>query len=172
MTYSIETITTLIGAHRIGEAEGHIDWLLTDSRSLTFPEESLFFAIRTQKNDGHRYIGELYRRGVRNFVVSQVPEAPEADANYLKVPSPLKALQRSPLSASPAATARPSSRSGSTSYSRPTSTSPAHRAHGTHKSACHSASGDSPSRHKSASSRRVSANPARCRHWRASSSPP
>ena len=94
MTYSIETITTLIGAHRIGEAEGHIDWLLTDSRSLTFPEESLFFAIRTQKNDGHRYIGELYRRGVRNFVVSQVPEAPEADANYLKVPSPLKALQR------------------------------------------------------------------------------
>ena len=82
MTYSIETITTLIGAHRIGESNARIDWLLTDSRSLTFPEESLFFAIRTQKNDGHRYIGELYRRGVRNFVVSQVPDAPEPDANY------------------------------------------------------------------------------------------
>lgn len=94
MTYSIETITTLIGAHRIGSAEAHIDWLLTDSRSLVFPESSLFFAIRTQKNDGHRYIAELYRRGVRCFVVSQVPENPEPDANYLKVPSPLKALQR------------------------------------------------------------------------------
>ena len=94
MTYSIETITTLVGAHRIGSTEAHIDWLLTDSRSLVFPESSLFFAIRTQKNDGHRYIAELYRRGVRSFVVSQVPENPESDANYLKVPSPLKALQR------------------------------------------------------------------------------
>ena len=94
MTYSISTITTLIGAHRYGTVETHIDWLLTDSRSLVFPEESLFFAIRTQKNDGHRYIPELYRRGVRNFVVAQVPEHPEADANYLKVPSPLKAMQR------------------------------------------------------------------------------
>ena len=94
MNYSIETITTLIGAHRIGTADTHIDWLLTDSRSLVFPEESLFFAIRTQKNDGHRYIPELYGRGVRNFVVSQAPEQPAQDANYLIVPSPLKALQR------------------------------------------------------------------------------
>ena len=94
MTYSIETITTLIGAHRVGTADTHIDWLLTDSRSLVFPEESLFFAIRTQKNDGHRYIAELYSRGVRNFVVSQLPEQPVPDANYLQVPSPMKALQR------------------------------------------------------------------------------
>ena len=94
MTYSIETITTLIGAHRVGSANTHIDWLLTDSRSLVFPEESLFFAIRTQKNDGHRYIPELYGRGVRNFVVSQLPEQPAPDANYLLVPSPMKALQR------------------------------------------------------------------------------
>ncbi len=94
MSYSIEDITTLMGAHRVGTAETHIDWLLIDSRSLTFPEETLFFAIRTQKNDGHRYIAELYRRGVRNFVVSQLPEKPEADANYLQVPSPMKAMQR------------------------------------------------------------------------------
>ena len=94
MTYNIETITTLMGAHRIGTADTRVDWLLTDSRSLTFPEETLFFAIRTQKNDGHRYIPELYRRGVRSFVVSQAPEQPEADANYLVVPSPMKAMQR------------------------------------------------------------------------------
>lgn len=94
MNYSIETITTLMGAHRVGSVDTHIDWLLIDSRSLTFPEETLFFAIRTHKNDGHRYIPELYRRGVRNFVVSQLPENPENDANYLVVPSPMKALQR------------------------------------------------------------------------------
>jgi len=94
MTYSIETITTLIGAHRIGTADTRIDWLLIDSRSLAFPETTLFFAIRTQKNDGHRYIPELYRRGVRAFVCAQAPEHPEPDANYLVVPSPLRALQR------------------------------------------------------------------------------
>ncbi|MBP5769865.1 MAG: alanine racemase [Bacteroidaceae bacterium] len=94
MTYSIETITTLIGAHRTGTVNTLIDWLLTDSRSLVFPETTLFFAIRTQKNDGHRYIPELYRRGVRAFVVSQLPEHPQPDANYLLVPSPMKALQR------------------------------------------------------------------------------
>ena len=65
MKYSIEKITTLIGARRIGETEGRISWLLTDSRSLCFPEETLFFAIRTKRGDGHLYIHELYRRGVR-----------------------------------------------------------------------------------------------------------
>lgn len=43
--------------------------LLTDSRSLIDPEHSLFFALRTSRADGHSYIGELYDRGVRAFVV-------------------------------------------------------------------------------------------------------
>jgi len=94
MIYPIEKIATLIGARRYGSAESNIRWLLTDSRSLCFPEQTLFFALRSNRNDGHRYIDELYRRGVRSFVVEQVPEHPEADANYLKVPSTLAALQR------------------------------------------------------------------------------
>ena len=44
MNYTIEKITTLIGARRIGTADAMIGWLLTDSRSLCFPEETLFFA--------------------------------------------------------------------------------------------------------------------------------
>jgi alanine racemase len=95
MKYSIEKVTTLIGARRIGETDAQIGWLLTDSRSLCFPEETLFFALRSARNDGHRYIADLYRRGVRNFVV----EAKGYDdflpgANFLIVPSPLAALQR------------------------------------------------------------------------------
>ena len=97
MKYSIEKVTTLIGARRYGHSEGNIRWLLTDSRSLCFPEETLFFALKTQRNDGHRYIDDLYRRGVRHFVVEQVPEHydtvyPEAD--FLRVPHTLAALQR------------------------------------------------------------------------------
>ena len=114
MIYTIEKITTLIGARRIGHTDAKIGWLLTDSRSLCFPEETLFFALRSQRNDGHRYIEDLYRRGVRNFVVSMSPKLgderglnkafsdPQSsnleglyqDANFLVVPSPLEALQR------------------------------------------------------------------------------
>ena len=101
MNYTIEKITTLIGARRIGTADARIGWLLTDSRSLCFPEETLFFALKTQRNDGHRYIADLYRRGVRNFVVEPVLNAARmggevdyTDANFLVVPSPLAALQR------------------------------------------------------------------------------
>ena len=94
MIYTIEKIATLIGARRYGDCDANVRWLLTDSRSLCFPEETLFFALRSKRNDGHRYVDDLYRRGVRSFVVEQVPEHPQSDANYLKVPSALAALQR------------------------------------------------------------------------------
>ena len=101
MKYSIEKITTLIGARRIGEADAQIGWLLTDSRSLCFPEETLFFALKSARNDGHKYIEDLYRRGVRNFVVENKSLSSHLssltsyeDANFLIVPSPLAALQR------------------------------------------------------------------------------
>ena len=95
--YSIVKVTTLIGARRYGEVDANIGWLLTDSRSLCFPEATLFFAIKTDRNDGHKYIDDLYRSGVRNFVIEKLPEeyaVTYPDANFLMVPSTLKALQR------------------------------------------------------------------------------
>ena len=56
MVYSIEKITTLLGARRYGEKDSNIAFLLTDSRSLSFPEETLFFALKSERNDGHNYI--------------------------------------------------------------------------------------------------------------------
>ena len=96
MSISIENITNLLNAKRIGDADAQIDWILTDSRSLCFAEETLFFALKTKRNDGHKYIPELYERGVRNFVVSDLPQNMEAyaDANFLQTDSPLKALQK------------------------------------------------------------------------------
>ena len=97
MTYTIEKVTTLIGAHRFGTADANIGFLLTDSRSLCFAEETLFFALKSGRNDGHNYISDLYRRGVRNFVIEDVPadyHTTYADANFLKVENSLVALQR------------------------------------------------------------------------------
>ena len=93
MKYTIDQIATLIGARHIGTAEGNISFLLTDSRSLSFPEETLFFALQTKHGDGHQYIEDLYNRGVRNFVVSEDVNV-KLDANFLIVKDTLAALQR------------------------------------------------------------------------------
>lgn len=97
MSYTIESIANKIAAHRVGDRSAHIDWLLTDSRSLCFPEETLFFALTTKRNKGAHYIPDLYERGVRNFVVSpeEYDELSTLDScNFLLVANPLKALQK------------------------------------------------------------------------------
>lgn len=96
MSNTIEEITSILNAERTGDSPARIDWILTDSRSLCFPEETLFFALKTKRNDGHKYIPELYDRGVRNFVVSNVPDGVSKykDCNFLKVSNPLKSLQK------------------------------------------------------------------------------
>ena len=67
--------------------------LLTDSRSLTLPASTLFFALRSERNDGHRFMSLLYKAGVRSFVVDEIPASAEKDAIYIKVPDTLRALQ-------------------------------------------------------------------------------
>ena len=96
MIYTIDKLTKLTNAVRYGQHETSISFLLTDSRSLCFPEETLFFALVSNRNDGHRYIPELHRRGVRNFVVEQLPDNHAVlypDTNFLVVNSSLEALQ-------------------------------------------------------------------------------
>ena len=98
MPYTTETIATLIGAELIGSHTGTVKWLLTDSRSLSMPEETLFFALVTKRGDGHRYIADLYGRGVRQFVVSAHPTTDELErmpqAAFLLVDDTLAALQQ------------------------------------------------------------------------------
>ena len=74
--------------------------LLTDSRQLgTEPESTLFFALKTDKNDGAKYIPQLIERGVKVFVVSESEIGNRISDSgtlsiFLIVDSPLAALQR------------------------------------------------------------------------------
>lgn len=62
-----------------------IQYLLTDSRQLnTHPEQTMFFAIRTDKNDGANYIEELHAKGVAVFVREHAIEALQALAAYVR----------------------------------------------------------------------------------------
>lgn len=94
MKYSILEIAEILGADASHLNNASIDTLLTDSRTLTYPDRSLFFALHTDSNDGHRYV-HLYEKGVRNFVVEHIPEGvPTGDANFIVVKNSIKALQQ------------------------------------------------------------------------------
>lgn len=98
MSYTIESIAQKIAARKVGNHPANVDWLLTDSRSLSFPEETLFFALTTKRNKGAQYIPDLYDRGVRNFVLSaedfEELKIEKEACNFLIVAHPLKALQK------------------------------------------------------------------------------
>ncbi len=95
MTYTTSEISRILGLET-GKENSRISVLLIDSRSLTFPEESMFFAITTATNDGHRYVRELYDKGVRVFCVTHIPENMSGcdDAQFFIVDDVTKALQK------------------------------------------------------------------------------
>jgi alanine racemase len=79
------------------EPAREIRYLLTDSRKTFAASTSLFFAIGGERWDGHSFIGELYQKGVRNFVVEKgvrlrIEELPQA--NIFESESSVRALQQ------------------------------------------------------------------------------
>jgi len=73
-----------------------IAYLLLDSRKIISPLNSLFFAIKGKRHDGHKFIADLYREGVRNFVVekqAQVNPSHYYEANIVEVDNAIDALQ-------------------------------------------------------------------------------
>lgn len=70
--------------------------LAVDSRKVVNPSGTLFFAIETSKNDGHKYVKSLYEIGVRNFVITNILEdfAGCKGCNFILVKDSVDALQR------------------------------------------------------------------------------
>lgn len=95
----LSTIVRLLSPESRIAADIDIEYLLTDSRELhTAPLQTLFFALQTAKNDGARYIQDLYMRGVRAFVLNTTPANRQlaerlTDATFLFVADSLYALQ-------------------------------------------------------------------------------
>src|SRR3990172_1996626 len=81
--------------HGNGNPDAVIRHLLIDSRSLASAETSLFFALKGERHDGHKFLGDAYQKRVRNFVVSELSSSIEnfSDANFILVKDTLSALQ-------------------------------------------------------------------------------
>ena len=67
---------------------------LTDSRQLTQPSQTIFFGFKGNFQDGHAFMPQLYKLGVRWFVGEEnCPLLPQTDLHYFKVASVLTSLQ-------------------------------------------------------------------------------
>ena len=93
-SYRAQQIAEILdGEHRLVNAEREILNLLIDSRKGRQFETSLFIALDGAFRDGHQYVQEMYKRGVRNFLISQpVKNVPEA--NLFLVKSTIGSLQK------------------------------------------------------------------------------
>ncbi len=71
-----------------------VQQILTDSRRVRDPHKTIFFGLKTDRNSGSNYVGDLYSKGVRVFVLEdgfQITDYPEA--SFILVKDPLRALQ-------------------------------------------------------------------------------
>ena len=96
MTYTFKNIASILSAKALlSNTDASIEYLVTDSRRISFPSTSLFFALQTSRRDGHAFVKEVYERGVRNFIVKNEFDTTHfSDANFILVDDTLKALQQ------------------------------------------------------------------------------
>lgn len=95
MAYSIQTICTVVQGRFVSQhSDDRIENLVYDSRRIVEPSSSLFFALKTENNDGHKYLPAAYKKGIRNFIVSDDTTNEWKDANIILVEDSLPALQK------------------------------------------------------------------------------
>ena len=95
MTISLHNIIPILKANFQGIDENiYFNNISIDSRSLQNNESTLFFALVGPNNDAHIYIEDLISKGVKNFVVTHIPEALKDKANFLIANNTLVALQK------------------------------------------------------------------------------
>ncbi|MBN2480506.1 MAG: bifunctional UDP-N-acetylmuramoyl-tripeptide:D-alanyl-D-alanine ligase/alanine racemase [Bacteroidales bacterium] len=96
VSYDIENISRILGGRTEGKTNITIRNILTDSRTVTVPEVTLFFALKGHNHNGHDFISGLYQRGVRAYVVSEGNELHDdyPDAGFIMVEDTLQSLQQ------------------------------------------------------------------------------
>ncbi|HEY3371996.1 MAG TPA: bifunctional UDP-N-acetylmuramoyl-tripeptide:D-alanyl-D-alanine ligase/alanine racemase [Prolixibacteraceae bacterium] len=96
---SVDQVCSIVGGtlHNVeNTGDVFISAVAIDSRTIFDPESSLFFALKTERNDGHRYVADLVHAGVRAFVVSDFSDEFLAYPTccFVVVNNTLEALQK------------------------------------------------------------------------------
>lgn len=94
ITFNLKYISQFVTGEFFGSDTNSFVKIITDSRKLNRFEETLFVAIPGLQHDGHKFITELYKKGVRSFIVSKkIDIAKFPDASFIQVKNPVIALQ-------------------------------------------------------------------------------
>ncbi|WP_317898710.1 bifunctional UDP-N-acetylmuramoyl-tripeptide:D-alanyl-D-alanine ligase/alanine racemase [Aurantibacillus circumpalustris] len=96
--YTLDQIAEITNIKLVGKNNYSIHHFLNDSRSVLYSNETLFIALRTERNNGHNYIPELIEKGVTSFLISEndFNTSPYSDSNisFLVSIDPLKTIQQ------------------------------------------------------------------------------
>jgi Alr-MurF fusion protein len=88
-------IAELVSGTITGPRDLVVNDIITDSRQIILSEGLVFFAISGKNHDGHQYIGNLYDKGIRIFVVERFSDKQllYKDAAFVLVRDAIEALQ-------------------------------------------------------------------------------
>lgn len=94
MNFNIQEVAEICNGEIINAttSDVEIQTLSFDSRKTVEPEHCLFFALVTERNNGHAYVFDAFEKGVRTFVVSEKISLP-TDACIIRVDNSLHAAQ-------------------------------------------------------------------------------
>ena len=94
--YTIHKVASVLNASFLQTGnEASIEYLCIDSRRITHPAKTLFFALQTERRDGHNFLKQCYEKGIRNFVIHRNTDYHFLkDSNVLMVNDTLTALQQ------------------------------------------------------------------------------
>ena len=99
IAYDLTEISAIVHGRLIqfGTTTDHrIRYLSFDSRTILSGRETLFFALKNERNDGHLFIPDAQNKEVCSFVVEKLPvnEAAVTPVSYILVENTLEALQQ------------------------------------------------------------------------------
>lgn len=96
LNYKLDVISKILNGKLNGDADLVINSVTIDSRLANASKNHLFFALIGERHNGHQFIGDLYSKGIRAFVISHAKNQHQQypDASFIAVDNTLKALQQ------------------------------------------------------------------------------
>lgn len=84
---------SISGDHLCGPQQFIIEKVVYDTRKIASSEGQVFFAIKGEFRDGNDFLNDAYRKGIRVFVVTEIPNKPHKNAAYILVRDTLASIQ-------------------------------------------------------------------------------
>ena len=71
---------SISGNHLCGPQQFIIEKVVYDTRKIAPSEGQVFFALKGEFRNGNDFLNDAYRKGIRIFVISEIPNKPHKNA--------------------------------------------------------------------------------------------